>query len=234
MTMTLTSSGATPAMRNPADEDSLELGTINFHSQSDTAASVCGILFDRLAVVPTTREILVLSVFTEAMRAKALRATLGTAKRVTITATGVEVTQLGHRKTASVDKVNPTVCSHGYAMSLCKADLGMVHALFIAKHPQLLPVMDETGLWSILRSEIHTTPLLRGWCPWLMTELRNRKLLVPCVVYRANAAILTATTEQLDDVVSCGLRAGHIEIPDEDVIDVAYHHEQRQLEHAQP
>ncbi len=100
----------------------------------------------------------------------------------------------------------------GYVQYAHNLDYGHVHALFVAKTPGLLPAATEAHLWAELSGTRYTTPLLRGWLPYLLAELRRQDALTDLYSHRCAPAILTATPKQLDDIVEQGIRSGKITV----------------------
>src|SRR5580765_3918012 len=54
-----------------------------------------------------------------------------------------------------------------------------VHLTARLKDERLLPTLSDQTLWQFLNGPLFTTPLLRGWMPWLRQALRVEGFLVP-------------------------------------------------------
>ena len=73
-------------------------------------------------------------------------------------------------------------------------------------------VTDET-IWQELTDPRFTTPVLRDWVPYISQEMRERDILEEAHVFNCNCGIMSATTKDLDEIVTEGLRSGAIHIP---------------------
>jgi hypothetical protein len=109
-------------------------------------------------------------------------------------------------------------CQAGYRRHLHRLDYGRVHAIFVSKDPTFLPSMDPESIWQALAGPRYTTPLLRPWAPWLTRELARAKLLVPCLAHRARCGLLLATTDDLDTLISDGIRSGALPLSEDESI----------------
>lgn len=88
-------------------------------------------------------------------------------------------------------------------------------SVVVSKRRGLLPTVSDNGLWLELKSERYTTPLLRDWVPFIRERLVKEKLLESLRCdgeWPTKPGLLTATTEDLDDIVKSGLACGHIKI----------------------
>jgi hypothetical protein len=56
------------------------------------------------------------------------------------------------------------------------------------------------------------TPLLRGWLPYIRTELELRSLLFRCCALDCTCCVLTASSVDFDTIVEGGIKNGSIEI----------------------
>jgi hypothetical protein len=63
-----------------------------------------------------------------------------------------------------------------------------------------------------LNQERFTTPLLRGWLPYVRKELELKSLLSRCHTLDCTCCVLTATSADLDAIVEFGLKNGLIAI----------------------
>jgi hypothetical protein len=75
-----------------------------------------------------------------------------------------------------------------------------------------MPVMTEESLWQQLQNEAFTTPLLRGWTAWLYPTMKERQLIVELDQSGCTAGLLLADNEALDQLVSEGVKSGHLPI----------------------
>jgi hypothetical protein len=100
----------------------------------------------------------------------------------------------------------------GYRVYRTRLDGDYWHVLLVADVEGFLPILDEDTLWQELRDVRFTTPLLREWVPWLMERMRAERLLVPLEQAGCKAGWLRATTEQLDELVSHGVKGGALKL----------------------
>jgi hypothetical protein len=100
----------------------------------------------------------------------------------------------------------------GYTAALARLAPGAVHLVALAKLPGLMPDLSDDRLWAELCGERYTTPLLRTWTPWISKKLIATGGIVTAQGYAANSGVLTATPEALDELVSSGVRNGHLEM----------------------
>jgi len=94
----------------------------------------------------------------------------------------------------------------GYCVYKHRASLNHWHFLCISKKKGLLTCMDEASVWRELRSERFTTPLLRGWSPYIVDELKDRELLLRLEGFGCDAGLLAADNDELDEIVTDGLK----------------------------
>jgi hypothetical protein len=100
----------------------------------------------------------------------------------------------------------------GYSVHRSRASLNHWHFLCFCKRQGLLTSMDEASLWRELRSERFTTPLLRSWALFLVEQLKDRGLLQRLDGFGCEAGMLTAESDDLDEIVTEGLASRHIVI----------------------
>ena len=93
----------------------------------------------------------------------------------------------------------------GYSVYKHRASLNHWHFVAISKKKGLLTCMDEAALWQELRSERFSTPLLRAWAPYMVEQLKERGLLEPLEGFGCEAGMLTADSNDLDQIVTEGL-----------------------------
>jgi hypothetical protein len=101
----------------------------------------------------------------------------------------------------------------GYRVHRTRLGADTWHVLCVAQVEGLLPVLSEETLWQALRSGRFSTPLLRGWAPWLMGRMLETGLLAGLEQAGCHAGLLRADADALDRLVSEGVRDGHLEIP---------------------
>lgn len=196
------------------------LGSIDITTSEGHGA--IGVQFDRVAI-DTADRVMLLSVITDSTRAKALRAALHANRpyvRATCPAKLTRPTagfgiQIGNRSSLSVSP-------HGYETTVFKLGFGSNHVLFRSRDPNFMAVVDDQAIWNQLRDGRFTTPVLRHWVPWIRSDLESRDLLSRCWGHNCDCGLLLATPEQLDEAVSRGVREGHLDIPDPDVIDAEF------------
>jgi hypothetical protein len=91
-----------------------------------------------------------------------------------------------------------------YKHPLCQ---GLWHFLWVSKDPRLL-VAGKEALGQALLGDPFTTPVLPEWMPYLEGALEQESLLSALSSEGCTSAYLTASTEELDQIVSDGIRSG--------------------------
>jgi hypothetical protein len=95
-----------------------------------------------------------------------------------------------------------------YKHPLCP---GLWQFLWVSKDARLL-VAGKEALGQALLAEPFTTPVLPEWVPHLQAALEENCLLMKLSGEGCRSAYLTASTEDLDRLVSDGIRSGALEI----------------------
>jgi hypothetical protein len=103
----------------------------------------------------------------------------------------------------------------GYLLDSHRLGFGSVHALFTCRQDGFLPNDSDDALWQELKQERFTTPLLRGWLPYIRKQLELSEWLSRCYTFDCTCSVLTATSADLDAIVEYGLKNGLIVIEDE-------------------
>jgi hypothetical protein len=103
----------------------------------------------------------------------------------------------------------------GYRLDTHRLGFGSIHALFTCRQQGFLPNDSDDALWQELKQERFTTPLLRGWLPYIRKELEIKNLLSRCHTFDCACCVLTATSADLDSMVESGLRHGAIFISED-------------------
>ena len=109
--------------------------------------------------------------------------------------------------------VSPSPC--GYRIDAHRLGFGSIHALFTCRQQGFLPNDSDDALWQELKQERFTTPLLRGWLPYVRKELEQKSLLARCHTLDCTCCILSGTSADLDSIVETGLKNGLISIQEE-------------------
>jgi hypothetical protein len=99
-----------------------------------------------------------------------------------------------------------------YKTSISTLAPGVAHLVAHATIPGFLADDSDAGLWRELTGTRYTTPLLESWLPWLRTRLDEEQLLVPSRGHNNNAVILAADTENLDEIVTEGVRGRALQL----------------------
>ncbi len=183
-------------------------GSIEF-SGKDVAIPATS--FDRLAI-SGRGELLLLSVVAPTQTIKAIRAILHGGAKVKITASG-RVKQPSVSQVYAHQPGNLWPSADGYTTHIHKLDYGQAHALMITKSPGFMKVVTEETIWQELTDTRLTTPVLRQWVPYIAQEMRAREILEEAHCFRCNCGYMSATTADLDAIVSEGLKSGAITIP---------------------
>ena len=103
----------------------------------------------------------------------------------------------------------------GYRIDAHRLGFGSIHALFTCRQQGFLPNDSDDALWQELKQERFTTPLLRGWLPYIRKELELKSLLSRCHTLDCTCCVLTATSADLDSIVEFGLKNGLIAIQED-------------------
>lgn len=168
--------------------------------------------FDKLAI-SGRGELLLLSIFTDQMRVKAIRAVLCGGAKAIATASGVKVGQPGCEAWSRHTPGRLTPTADGYQVFTHKLGYGMAHALFITRMPGFMKVITEESLWQELKDVRFTTPILREWMPYIEQTLRYEGRLEDAHTFGCRCGILSASTKHLDEIVSQGLQQRELIIP---------------------
>jgi hypothetical protein len=156
---------------------------------------------------------------------KAIRAALATGLASPIWLKNVTLSKDGESKVPESVWPSPS----GYRIDAHKLGLGSIHSLFTCRQQGFLPNDSDDALWQELKQERFTTPLLRGWLPYVRKELELKGLLARCHTLDCTCSILTATSADLDSIVEFGPKNGLISIQEEAASDrrfgFAWHHE---------
>lgn len=190
-----------------------KFGDIDFTGKDIAIGGISDpVRFDKLAI-SGRGELLLLSIFTDQMRVKAIRSILCGGAKAIAQASGVKV---GHPDQEEWQRHTPgrlTPTSEGYQVYTHKIGYGMAHALFITRMPGFMKVVTEESLWQELKKVRFTTPILREWMPYIETTLRYDDRLEDAHTFGCRCGILTATTGSLDKIVSEGLQQRELIIP---------------------
>jgi hypothetical protein len=105
--------------------------------------------------------------------------------------------------------------SGGYRTEAHRMEYDKVHAMFFSKDPGFMIRANEDALWAILKSPHYTTPMLREWLPYVKERLVAESLLeyCDCAPSTLECALMSATTSDVDKIVSRGLDEYRIVIP---------------------
>lgn len=191
------------------DDKPRKFGDIDFTGKD---IGIPPVPFDKLAI-SGRGELLLLSIFTDAMRVKAIRAILCGGAKAVANAAGVKVNQAGAEAWHAHTPGRLTPTADGYQVFTHKVGYGMVHAMFITRMPGFMKVVTEESLWQELNTTRFTTPILREWIPYIESTLRYEERLEDAHTFNCNCGILTATTQSLDKIVAEGLQQRELIIP---------------------
>jgi hypothetical protein len=168
--------------------------------------------FDRLAI-SGRGELLLVSLVAPTQNVKQIRAILNGGAKATVMAGGVKVNQPSRDEWYAHAPGKLTPSADGYQTFTHKLGYGQAHALFITRSPGFIKVVTSESLWQELNHVRFTTPLLKEWMPYIGQALRDEGLLEEAHAFNCSSGVLSANTRQLDEIVSSGLRDGHIVIP---------------------
>jgi hypothetical protein len=100
----------------------------------------------------------------------------------------------------------------GYDCHKTRLGFNTWHLLAVSKLPGFMPVVSETALNRELRSPLYTTPYLREWVPYISERLIEAEMLKILPGFRTTCAFLKCGSPELDEVISVGVREGHLTI----------------------
>jgi hypothetical protein len=100
----------------------------------------------------------------------------------------------------------------GYRIDSHRLGYGSIHAIFTCRQQGLLYNDQDETLWQERKQERFSTPMLRGWLPYIRKELELNSLLSRCFTLDCTCSLLTATSADLDSIVESGLKNGSIAI----------------------
>jgi hypothetical protein len=165
--------------------------------------------FDKVALHENKLVFISLVAFSQDV--KAIRAALAAGLASPIWLKNVKLSKDGESKVPESVWPSPS----GYRIDAHKLGLGSIHALFTCRQQGFLPNDSDEALWQELKQERFTTPLLRGWLPYVRKELEFKSLLAHCHTLDCTCCILTAVSADLDSIVESGLKHGLISIQEE-------------------
>ncbi len=97
-----------------------------------------------------------------------------------------------------------------YHAAVMKLAPGVIHLVALANIPGLMPDMSDDHLWAELSSPRYTTPLLRGWIPWLKDAMVEGDGIVVAQGLSSAVGVLKTEPDELDDLVASGVKKGHL------------------------
>jgi hypothetical protein len=168
--------------------------------------------YDRLAM-SGRGELLLLSIVAPTQTVKQIRAILNGGAKAKIIAGGAKVKQPSEGLYMAHTPGNLSPSADGYLTYTHKLDYGQAHALFITKTPGFMRVVSDETIWQELTDTRFTTPVLRGWVNYIADKMRDKRILEEAHCFNCNCAYMSATTKDLDEIVSEGLKYGEIRIP---------------------
>ncbi len=165
--------------------------------------------FDKVAVHEDKLVFISLVAFSQDV--KAIRAALAAGINAPMWLKNVTLLKDGESKVPGAVSPSPG----GYRIDAHKFGFGSIHALFTCRQQGFLSNDSDDALWQELKQERFTTPLLRGWLPYVRKELELKSVLVRCHTLDCTCCILTATSADLDSIVEFGIKNGLISIQPE-------------------
>ncbi len=159
--------------------------------------------------------VLLASVLGDTGTIKGIRAVLNADVKAYLSVEGIETRQAGETSHDYWSNRSPSYAKKDetqYLTFFHRLPFGMAHAVFVSKRPGFLPVGTPTRIWKELMDNRFTTPMLRGWMPYIVEQLRAKDLLRDAWCYRCQSVLLTATTEDLDQIVTEGVASGALAI----------------------
>jgi hypothetical protein len=168
--------------------------------------------YDRIAV-GERQSLLLVSIVAEVNFVKAIRSILGGGAKADIQAAGAKVRRPDRPHDMQWTPSRLVKTDELYDCHTQKLDHGLMHAIFITRAEGFMPTLTDEALWRELLDTRFTTPILRDWLPYIRTQLEKLELLVMASSFNVRCGMLSATDENLDFIVSTGLKKGLILIP---------------------
>ena len=162
--------------------------------------------FDKVAIHEDRLVFISLVAFSQDV--KAIRAALAAGLQSPMWLKNVTLSKDGESKVPESVAPSPS----GYRIDAHRLGFGSIHALFTCRQQGFLPNDSDDALWQELKQERFTTPMLKGWLPYIRKELELKSLLTRCYTLDCTCCILTATSADLDSIVESGLKNGLISI----------------------
>ena len=97
-----------------------------------------------------------------------------------------------------------------YQASVAKLAPGAIHLVAVAKIPGLMPCLDDAHLWTELSGPRYNTPILKPWVGWIKRKMIESDGILIAEGHNAQVGILTTKQEELDEIVSQGVRTGYL------------------------
>jgi hypothetical protein len=97
-----------------------------------------------------------------------------------------------------------------YGAAVAKLAPGVIHLVAIARVSGIMPCLSDQHLWAELTGPRYTTPLLRPWTGWLKRAMIEAGQIVMAEAHNAATGILRTSQEELDELVSSGVRSGFL------------------------
>jgi hypothetical protein len=190
-------------------EEEYKLGTISLAGKD---IAIAGVEYDRIAVSAAGNSLMFLSVLADSVRIKAMRSILNGGAKARVEASGGMVIQPSRPNPWSYPRHpgNMNLDNEGYNTYIHKMDYGLAHAMFVCRQPSFMLVYSDETLWGKLKETRYTTPIVKDWLPYIRDELTNDNLLVEAESYRCRCGVLNATTDDLDRIVTAGIRDGKL------------------------
>jgi hypothetical protein len=142
---------------------------------------------------------------------KAIRAALVAGPRTPMWLKNVTLSKDGESKVPESVSPSPS----GYRIDAHRLGFGSIHALFTCRQQGFLPNDSDDALWHELKQERFTTPMLRGWLPYIRKEFELKSLLARYYTLDCTCCILTVNSADLDSIVESGLKHRLISIQEE-------------------
>jgi hypothetical protein len=159
-------------------------------------------------------ELLAVSMITEQIRVKQIRAALTSndSKKVRAFVSDCRTNEKGRDGWMARTPGILHLSAEGYIIYSSKLGYGLAHCLLVTKTPGFMMVANDDTLWTELKSSRFTTPLLREWVPYIATKLREIGRLYDAYTLNCQCGALTVTTQKLDEIVIAGITSGEIAI----------------------
>ncbi len=101
---------------------------------------------------------------------------------------------------------------HGYNVKQHHLGYNLYHLVALSADECFLPRVTYGEVFSMLKTDRFTVPLLKSWAPFIAGKLRDQKKLTPFTCFNCGCGEMTANDKDIEKIVRQGLKDGEITI----------------------